>query len=114
MAQALVRAVPDAAALDGVVEHAGQGLQRDEIRLGSARFCDVADAADDGQSELWLARPGALPVRFAFADRLRPDAAEAVAALHRAGLTVELLSGDRPAAVARAAAEAGVTDGAPR
>ena len=38
------------------------------------------------------------------------DAAEAVAALRRAGLTVELLSGDRPAAVARAAAEAGVTE----
>ena len=33
------------------------------------------------------------------------DAAEAVAALRHAGLTVELLSGDRPAAVARAAAE---------
>jgi P-type Cu2+ transporter len=110
MARALVRAVPDAAPLEGVVEHSGQGLQRGNIRLGSARFCGVADAADDGRSELWLARPGAPPVRFAFADRLRSDATEAVAALRRAGLTVELLSGDRPAAVARAAAEAGVTE----
>jgi Cu2+-exporting ATPase len=40
---------------------------------------------------------------------LRPDAAAANAALQKRGLTVELLSGDRPAAVARAAAEAGVT-----
>jgi Cu2+-exporting ATPase len=110
LAQALVRAVPDAAPLEGVIEQSGLGLQRNDLRLGSARFCGVADAADDGRSELWLARPGAQPERFAFADRLRPDAAEAVAALHRAGLTVELLSGDRPAAVARTAAEAGVSE----
>jgi P-type Cu2+ transporter len=110
LAQALVRAAPDAAALEGVVEHAGKGLQRGDMRLGSARFCDVTDAADDGRSELWLVRPGARPVRFAFADRLRSDAAEAVATLQRTGLTVELLSGDRPAAVTRAAAEGGVTE----
>jgi P-type Cu2+ transporter len=114
LAHALVRAVPDATALEGVVEHPGQGLQQGDVRLGSARFCGVADPQDDdpedgGRSELWLARPGADPARFTFADRLRPDAAEAVAALQREGLAVELLSGDRPAAVARAAAEAGVT-----
>jgi Cu2+-exporting ATPase len=113
LTQALVRAVPDAAALEGVIEHPGQGLRHGDVRLGSARFCGVADPQDDdpeddGRPELWLARPGAAPVRFAFADRLRPDAAEAVAALQREGLAVELLSGDRPAAVARAAAEAGV------
>ena len=109
LAQALIRAVPQAAVLEGVIEHSGQGLQRGDVRLGSARFCGVAAPEDDGRSELWLACPGAAPVRFAFADRLRRDAAEAVAALQRAGLTVELLSGDRPAAVVRAAAEAGVT-----
>jgi len=108
LAQALVRAVPDAAALEGVIEHPGQGLRHGDVRLGSARFCGIANREDDGRPELWLARPGAAPVRFAFADRLRPDAAEAVAALQREGLAVELLSGDRPAAVARAAAEAGV------
>jgi Cu2+-exporting ATPase len=109
LAQALVRAAPDAAPSEGVVEHPGQGVQRGDVRLGSARFCGVADAPDDGRPELWLARPGRTPVRFAFADRLRRDAAEAVAALRREGLDVELLSGDRPATVARAAAEAGIT-----
>jgi Cu2+-exporting ATPase len=108
LAQALLRAVPDASALEGVVEHPGQGLQQGDVRLGSARFCGIANCEDDGRSELWLVRPGAAAMRFAFADRLRPDAAEAVAALQREGLAVELLSGDRPAAVARAAAEAGV------
>jgi Cu2+-exporting ATPase len=108
LAQALVRAAPDVAAADGVVEHPGLGLQQGDSRLGSARFCGVADALDDGQPELWLARPRQKPVRFAFADRLRPDARATIDALQKRGLTVELLSGDRPAAVAHAAKEAGI------
>jgi Cu2+-exporting ATPase len=108
LAQALVRAVPEAGALDGIVERAGLGLQHGETRLGSARFCGVASRLDDGRSELWFARPDQVPVRFAFADRLRPDARAAIDALKRRGLTLELLSGDRPAAVAHAAAAAGL------
>ena len=107
LAQALCRAAPDAAPAGDVTEHAGLGLQRGEVRLGSARFCAVPEAIDDGHSELWLARPGETPQRFAFADQLRPDAVAAIATLRRDGFTLELLSGDRPAAVARAAAEAG-------
>ncbi len=109
LAQALVRAASDAVTAPDVLEHAGQGLQRGDVRLGSARFCGIATAADDGRSELWLARPGRAPVRFAFADRLRPDAAAAIAALGAMNLPIEVLSGDRPAAVARAAAEAGIS-----
>jgi Cu2+-exporting ATPase len=80
------------------------------MRLGSAAFCGVSDPIDDGRSELWFARLGHPPVRFAFADRLRPDAAAAIAALRRRGLPVELLSGDRPAAVADAARAAGLAE----
>jgi Cu2+-exporting ATPase len=108
LAQALVRATPDAAPADGVVEHAGLGLQCGESRLGSARFCGIEDPPDDGHSELWFVRSGATPVRLAFADRLRPDAVDVVARLARRGFTLELLSGDRPAAVARVAREAGL------
>lgn len=108
LAQALVRAVPDAPPADGVVEHAGQGLAMGDARLGSAAFCGVADPLDDGRSELWLARPGRAPSRFSFADTLRSDAAATVAALRARGLTVELLSGDRPAAVAEAARASGI------
>ncbi|MGB2972557.1 MAG: heavy metal translocating P-type ATPase [Candidatus Competibacter sp.] len=43
------------------------------------------------------------------ADRLRPGAADAVAALQRRGLAVELLSGDRPEAVAHIARAVGIT-----
>jgi Cu2+-exporting ATPase len=108
LAQALVRSSPHAAPASDVVEHAGLGLRCGAARLGSARFCGIDGAADDGHSELWFAQPGKAPVRFAFADRLRPDAANTVARLVERGFTVELLSGDRPAAVARAAHEAGI------
>jgi Cu2+-exporting ATPase len=108
LTQALVRAAPATAPVADVVEHSGQGLVSGASRLGSAHFCGVAEALDDGRSELWFVRPGRPARRFAFADRLRPDAAATIAALQGRGLTVELLSGDRPAAVARAAAAADV------
>jgi len=115
LARALVRACPEAPALVGVSEHLGRGLSMPtadgEVRLGSRAFCNVPDAlasAQDEGPELWLARPGAAPVRFVFADRLRPDAAEAVARLRAAGLAVELLSGDRSPVVAAAAAACGI------
>ena len=100
--------MPDVAASPDVVEHPGEGLQCGDARLGSATFCGVADAVDDGRSELWFAEAGHQPVRFAFADRLRADATSTVAALHRDGLAVELLSGDRPTAVADAARTGGI------
>lgn len=110
LARALVRAAGGAAPAAGVIEHAGLGLQQGAIRLGSAAFCDVEAATEDGHSEMWLAEPGRRPVRFAFADRLRPDAAATISALRELGLTVELLSGDRRAAVALAAGDSGVVD----
>jgi Cu2+-exporting ATPase len=112
LAQALVRAAGNAAPAPGVVEQAGQGLGLGDVRLGSATFCGISVPADeghdDGHSELWLVRPGCPPVRYAFADRLRPDAADAIAALRAGGLSVELLSGDRAPAVSRIAAEVGL------
>jgi P-type Cu2+ transporter len=108
LAQALVRAAGGAVPIDGVVEHPGQGLQAGASRLGSAAFCGVVAGTDDGLSELWFIAPGRAPTRFAFADRLRPDAEAAIASLRGLGLTVELLSGDRPAAVTRAALGAGI------
>jgi P-type Cu2+ transporter len=108
LAKALVRAAPSAPVIEGVIEHAGFGLELNRVRLGSARFCGVSSAPGDGLSELWLDRPGGAPVRFAFADRLRPDAAAAIDALRRDGLSVELLSGDRAEVVALVADEARV------
>lgn len=115
LARALVRAVPDASVADGVVEVAGHGLSRatpeGEVRLGSRRWCGVAEDAEEGAAagpEMWLTRPGRPPVRFAFADALRPDAASVVARLKALGFEVELLSGDREAVVSAVAAAVGI------
>jgi len=60
--------------------------------------------------ELWLTRPGQPPVRFAFDEILRIDAAPTVARLRALGLDIHLLSGDRAASVARVAATIGITN----
>lgn len=106
LAQALVRACPGAPVAEGVVEVPGRGLAMGETRLGSAAFCGLAE--DGAGMSLHLIRPDAPPVAFRFADALRPDAAAAVAAFRRAGLGVELLSGDAPGTAASVAAEAGI------
>jgi Cu2+-exporting ATPase len=109
LARALVQACPDAVAAAGVVEHPGRGLECGAARLGSAGFCGVSLEA--GGAALWYrAYPCAAPVAFRFTDRMRPEAPEAVAALRRLGLEVELLSGDTEGAVAEAARAAGIGD----
>src|SRR3954447_7228878 len=128
LARALCRAVPGVAVAAGVREIPGSGLvltgPEGEIRLGSRRFTGAADEDSDhaagrntslntsrnngANPELWLARPGAAPVRFSFTDALRPDAAAVVAALLADGKRVMLLSGDRWAAVADVAARLGI------
>jgi Cu2+-exporting ATPase len=108
LARALVAAAPDPVAATDVTEHAGLGLSLGDVRLGSRRFCGVPEDASAEGSELWLARPGHEPVRFVFADELRPDAAATVTALKARGLAIELLSGDRAPTVARIAAGIGV------
>ena len=112
LARALVRAAPRTPVAAGVREAPGKGLRLEtaegEIRLGSRAWCGEPVADGDSVAETWLARPGARPVRFRFADRLREDAAETVAALRTRGLGVSLLSGDRRPAVAAVAEEAGI------
>jgi Cu2+-exporting ATPase len=120
LARALVRAaeregIAVAPAAD-VREVPGAGLERTTkegvLRLGSRAFVAPAGegADNDGASgpELWLARPGGPPVRFAFADELREDARTVIAALQGRGYAVELLSGDRAPVVAAVAAEVGI------
>lgn len=101
--------------VDGVEEVPGQGLRATmaggEVRLGSRTFCDAeaVDVPPASGPELWLARRGRAPVRFTFSDAPRVDAAEVVAALHRRGLHVELLSGDREPAVRAVADQLGIS-----
>ncbi|QFR33459.1 cation-translocating P-type ATPase [Ancylobacter sp. TS-1] len=112
-ARALHAAVPDAGPPAGWAEVPGEGLRAPvpggELRLGRAAFCR-AEPGEDGDSEIWLARPGRAPVRFGFEDALRPQAGAVVAAFRAAGLPVAILSGDRLAAVARVARVLGLPD----
>ncbi|MGH6735345.1 MAG: HAD-IC family P-type ATPase [Methyloceanibacter sp.] len=77
--------------------------------LGSASWCGVEGGAGDG-AEVWYRKDDAPPVRLRFADSLRPDAAETVAALKARELAVALLSGDRAGVVERTARDAGIDD----
>jgi P-type Cu2+ transporter len=114
LARALVHAMPDAEAAHKAVEHPGQGLSLastyGEIRLGSRTFCGLSDHSPDCAPELWLAIPGRSPIRFSFSDALRPDAATVIETLQKRGLQVQLLSGDRQAAVAHVAGRLGIPD----
>ncbi|MEX8194448.1 heavy metal translocating P-type ATPase [Comamonas guangdongensis] len=110
--------------LDSVQELAGSGLDvwvqgradaglRRHLRLGSARHCGVAELApqEPGQSVLlaeevdggWRAL-----AQFHLSEDLRAEAAWVIAELGRQGVSVQLLSGDRPAAVQAVAAQLGI------
>lgn len=114
LSRALVQEIKDVIPADGVQEIPGSGLKLmtadGAVRLGRRAWCTVAEAPETDQAELWLSQPHKPPVRFAFSDLIRSDAAEIVAALKHRGLDVMLLSGDRTRAVEAAARAAGIED----
>lgn len=96
-----------------IQEIPGRGLQNTSgsIRLGSREFCAIPGGigiTDHAGPELWLIQPGETPVQFLFEDTLRPDAAKTIAYLKSRGLKIEILSGDRTAAVADVADRLGL------
>ncbi len=102
--------------VEHVQEIAGQGLQAGynghTIRLGKAGWSGAADVVhvNDHALELWLYDGDTAPLRFAFTDALREDAAQVVQKLQSSGLTLTMLSGDRPKAVNVAAQAVGITN----
>jgi Cu2+-exporting ATPase len=111
LAQTLAaQAGPGPAAVD-VCETAGLGVEGTidgrVARLGRAEFVGAQPGVAT-ETELWFRLGDAAPVRFAFADSLRPDAAQVVAALKARGLQVEALSGDVDGPVAAMAAACGI------
>ena len=104
LADALTLAGHRAAPLSEVAEVPGSGvfarwngmnvaLRRPEAATGIASALAIGDG----------------PVRLiSYADRLRPDAAEALARLRRLGIGPSIISGDNPAAVAQVARETGL------
>ncbi|MEP0847547.1 MAG: cation-translocating P-type ATPase [Phycisphaerae bacterium] len=79
--------------------------------LETAPHRAAADAlAAAGQSVVWIAIDGVAAALLAFADKLHPEANEAIAQLRSLGVQPRILSGDRAPAVARVAAEVGVEE----
>ncbi len=85
-----------------------EGRWRGEVvRLGRAEWLG---AKPGERTATWFAKGAAAPVEFAFADRPRPGAEEAVRALTASGKRVLLLSGDAEAPVAALAATLGLPE----
>ena len=114
LCRAVARAAGACKIAADVEETPGSGLEAigedGPVRLGSRVWCAVRGEDDCVGTELWLRRPRRAPVRFRFADRFRPDAAALIDWLRGRGFLVELLSGDRPQAVASAAEALGIKE----
>ncbi|MGD0802198.1 MAG: HAD-IC family P-type ATPase [Terracidiphilus sp.] len=65
---------------------------------------------EPGMTRLWMALDSVAAGYFDARDALRADAADAVAALHRAGLRILMLTGDSAASAAPIAQQAGITE----
>lgn len=119
------RAQPQQWQVEELQEHSGLGLTalvRDaegrlparRLLLGSARHAGAPGEQGGGVGQWvflsWQPEGGAPQelARFELTEDLRPEAPKVVAALRRAGVDVQLLSGDRSPAAARLAAQAGI------
>lgn len=84
-------------------------LVENDISLGS--LAERAAALESiGRTVIAVGRNGQLLGILALSDTVRPDAAEAVAALKNAGVATVLLTGDNERAARRIAAEVGIDD----
>ncbi|WP_084798254.1 heavy metal translocating P-type ATPase [Pleomorphomonas koreensis] len=120
LAEALARATGATGAIDGAREVAGEGVEADvagrRLRLGSIAFCGIGDEVADPvraahpDASLIAFSDGGRTAVFAFAQRLKTDAAEVAAALRARGCDLMILSGDRAAAVATVAEALGIAD----
>lgn len=112
-------AVPEAS---GFAARPGYGAQAvvggEVVAVGAARMFGAVpealvqaagEAAAQGQSVLFVARGGVVQGLIAVADRVKPQAAAAVAALRGLGVEVAMISGDTPAAAGVVATELGIT-----
>ena len=119
VAGAVARAARATVPLAGVEEVTGQGVRGFfdgvEVQLGRPSFCGADQLANDilcrdPEASVVAFRYGEIRHVFAVRQRLRPDAATAVAALVQAGIVVEILSGDREPAVRHAAQSLGIQE----
>ena len=113
LSRALAAALGPAAPFDGdTVEVPGLGIEGRvgdvTWRLGSGRWNGIQTPSGAFGSQVWLTRDGQPLGSFEFADEPRADAAQTVAELEAAGISVCILSGDRREAVAALAGQIGI------
>jgi len=105
-------------AFDSVTEHPGFGIEATgdgaTWRLGRPGWAAANGGQSGVESGVVLARDGHVLAEFRFEDRLRDGAAAAIAGLKQSGLDIEIVSGDREAAVAGMAGKLGVKTWAAR
>ncbi len=68
-------------------------MQRENIELGDLEV-KAAQLADDGKTPMYVAIDGEAAGIIAVADTVKPDSAEAIAALHEMGIEVVMITGD--------------------
>ncbi|MFM7698419.1 MAG: heavy metal translocating P-type ATPase [Limnohabitans sp.] len=95
-----------------VQEHVGQGVSalwmdghnKRELRMGSLAFCQAGAQVNEMTTATRMAQVHLFDSRgwlasFLFREVLRPDAWQAMEALRRQGVSIYLISGDKPVAV---------------
>ncbi len=121
VAKVLLEAAASPAVAADVQATPGQGVEGivdgRRLRIGNRHFvCALsgadlpAAAGDRPATEVVLGDEAGVLAVFHLADRLRPEAIDAVKALQQLGLQVQLLSGDQPPAVRAVAAELGIAE----
>lgn len=118
VAAAVAQAAGARSPIVGAVEEAGQGVRATvdgvEIRLGRPSFCGaeqlVGHAELDPEASVVAFSRGAERFVISVRQGLRPDAQAVIAALQARKIGVEILSGDREAAVTAAAHALGVPE----
>jgi len=104
-------------ALQEVTELAGQGVhavlvqgaQKLALRLGSAAFCQAPELVSE-RLQVSLADATGWLATFELQEEVRSEARAVVQRLQGLGLSVQVLSGDAPLAVAQVAAAVGITN----
>ncbi len=119
VAAAVARASNAKAPLAGAVEEPGLGVRATldgrELRLGRPSFCTAEQLASDSQdldpeASIVAFSDGEASYVFCVRQGLRPDAPAVISALQMRNIKVEILSGDREAAVRAAARALGIDD----
>ncbi len=88
-----------------------------QVRVGGPRLLDEVglsdpfagpEARDAGLTRLYVLRDDRLVGALSLADEVRPESAQTVAALHRLGVRVAMITGDAQAVADRVAAQLGI------